>query len=253
MAKLFRRGNKNGTSVVTQVISENGKQPLISLRDIVKTFSTAAGDFTVLKSIDADFYAGEFVGIIGKSGSGKSTLINMITGIDRPTSGEVIAGQTALQQLSEGQTARWRGRNVGIVFQFFQLLPTLTIVENIVLAMDFCKTIPVRQRKPRALELLDQVGIAEQAYKLPAMLSGGEQQRAAIARALANDPPIIVADEPTGNLDSETATAVFQLLQAQASAGKTVVVVTHDRDLAAQVDRTIALADGRIVQERAQS
>lgn len=228
-------------------------ESFITLQNVVKTYTTPAGAFKALKGINLRIKPGEFMAVVGKSGSGKSTLLNMLTGIDRPTSGEVIAGQTALQQLSEGQTARWRGRNVGIVFQFFQLLPTLTIVENIVLAMDFCKTIPVRQRKPRALELLDQVGIAEQAYKLPAMLSGGEQQRAAIARALANDPPIIVADEPTGNLDSETATAVFQLLQAQASAGKTVVVVTHDRDLAAQVDRTIALADGRIVQERAQS
>jgi putative ABC transport system ATP-binding protein len=228
-------------------------ESFITLQNVVKTYTTPAGSFKALKGINLRIKPGEFMAVVGKSGSGKSTLLNMLTGIDRPTSGEVIAGQTALQQLSEGQTARWRGRNVGIVFQFFQLLPTLTIVENIVLAMDFCKTIPVRQRKPRALELLDQVGIAEQAYKLPAMLSGGEQQRAAIARALANDPPIIVADEPTGNLDSETANAVFQLLQAQASAGKTVVVVTHDRDLAAQVDRTIALADGRIVQERAQS
>lgn len=226
---------------------------VITLQNVVKTYTTPAGSFKALKGVNLQIKPGEFVAVVGKSGSGKSTLLNMLTGIDRPTSGEVMAGQTALQQLSEGQTARWRGRNVGIVFQFFQLLPTLTIVENIVLAMDFCKTIPVRQRKPRALELLDQVGIAAQAYKLPAMLSGGEQQRAAIARALANDPPIIVADEPTGNLDSETATAVFQLLQAQASKGKTVVVVTHDRDLAGQVDRTIALADGRIVQESVQS
>ncbi len=222
---------------------------LIELRQVVKTYESSAGKFTALKGVDLQVKPGEFVAVVGKSGSGKSTLLNMLTGIDRPTSGQVIAGQTAIHQLSEGQTARWRGRNVGIVFQFFQLLPTLTIVENIMLAMDFCKTFSVRERKPRSLALLDQVGIAEQAYKLPAMLSGGEQQRAAIARALANDPPILVADEPTGNLDTETATAVFQLLQAQAAAGKTVIVVTHDLDLAAQVNRTIALVDGRIVKE----
>jgi putative ABC transport system ATP-binding protein len=171
----------------------------------------------------------------------------MLTGISHPTSGEVIVGQTAVHQLSEGQTARWRGHQVGIVFQFFQLLPTLTIIENIMLPMDFTKTLPVKKRHSRALELLDQVGIVEQAYKLPAMLSGGQQQRAAIARALANDPPILVADEPTGNLDTQTATSVFQLLQAQVSAGKTVIVVTHERNLYVQVDRTITLVDGRIV------
>jgi len=222
---------------------------LIELRQVVKTYESAAGKFTALKGVDLQVKPGEFVAVVGKSGSGKSTLLNMLTGIDRPTSGEVIAGQTAIHQLSEGKTARWRGRNVGIVFQFFQLLPTLTVVENIMLAMDFCKIFPVSERKPRALDLLNQVGVAEQAYKLPAMLSGGEQQRVAIARAMANDPPIIVADEPTGNLDTQTATAVFQLLQAQASTGKTVIVVSHDRDLAAQVNRTITLVDGRIVKE----
>ncbi len=224
-------------------------EALITLRNVVKTYITPAGSFKALRGIDLRIKEGEFMAVVGKSGSGKSTLLNMLTGIDRPTSGEVIAGQTAIHQLSEGETARWRGRNVGIVFQFFQLLPTLTIAENIMLAMDFCRTLPVSKRKPRALELLEQVGIAEQAYKLPAMLSGGEQQRVAIARALANDPPILVADEPTGNLDTETAKAVFQLLKSQASIGKTVIVVTHDRDLAVQVHRTITLVDGRIVQE----
>jgi putative ABC transport system ATP-binding protein len=233
--------HERGTAATTEY--------LITLQNVAKTYTTPAGSFKALRDIDLQIKKGEFMAVVGKSGSGKSTLLNMLTGIDRPTSGEVIAGQTAIHHLSEGQTARWRGRNVGIVFQFFQLLPTLTIVENIMLAMDFCKIFPVSERKPRALDLLSQVGITEQAYKLPAMLSGGEQQRVAIARALANDPPIIVADEPTGNLDTETATAVFQLLQAQASAGKTVIVVTHDRDLAAQVNRTITLVDGRIVQE----
>jgi putative ABC transport system ATP-binding protein len=229
--------------------SNGATESLIILKNVVKTYTTPAGSFKALRGIDLQIKKGEFLAVVGKSGSGKSTLLNMLTGIDRPTSGEVIAGQTAIYQLSEGKTARWRGRNVGIVFQFFQLLPTLTVVENIMLAMDFCKTVPVNKRKPRALALLDQVGVVEQAYKLPAMLSGGEQQRVAIARALANDPPILVADEPTGNLDTETATAVFQLLQGQVAAGKTVIVVTHDRDWAAQARRTITLVDGRIVKE----
>ncbi len=229
--------------------SNGAAEPLITLQNVVKTYTTPAGSFRALRGIDLQIQKGEFVTVVGKSGSGKSTLLNMLTGIDRPTSGEVIVGQAPIHQLGEGKTARWRGRNVGIVFQFFQLLPTLTVVENIMLSMDFGKAFPVRERKPRALRLLDQVEIAEQAYKLPAMLSGGEQQRVAIARALANDPPIIVADEPTGNLDTETAKAVFQLLQAQAAMGKTVIVVTHDQDLAAQVNRTIILVDGRIVKE----
>jgi putative ABC transport system ATP-binding protein len=237
---------------IRETRSSASAETLITLRNVIKTYTTPAGSFKALRGIDLQIKRGEFMAVVGKSGSGKSTLLNMLTGIDRPTSGEVVAGQTAIHQLSEGKTARWRGRNVGIVFQFFQLLPTLTVVENIMLAMDFCNTIPVHIRKSRALELLGQVGITEQAYKLPAMLSGGEQQRVAIARALANDPPIIVADEPTGNLDTETATAVFQLLQSQVSAGKTVIIVTHDQDLAAQVNRTITLMDGRMVNDRVQ-
>jgi putative ABC transport system ATP-binding protein len=229
--------------------SNDAAETLISLQNVVKTYITPAGSFKALKGIDLQVQKGEFIAVVGKSGSGKSTLLNMLTGIDRPTSGEVVIGQTAIHQLSEGQTTKWRGRNVGIVFQFFQLLPTLTIVENIMLAMDFGKIFPVNERQPRALELLNQVGITEQAYKLPAMLSGGEQQRVAIARALANDPPILVADEPTGNLDTQTATVVFQLLQTQVSAGKTIIIVTHDRDWAAQTNRTITLMDGRIVKE----
>jgi putative ABC transport system ATP-binding protein len=229
--------------------SNDAAETLISLQNVVKTYITPAGSFKALKGIDLQVQKGEFIAVVGKSGSGKSTLLNMLTGIDRPTSGEVVIGQTAIHQLSEGQTTKWRGRNVGIVFQFFQLLPTLTIVENIMLAMDFGKIFPVNERQPRALELLNQVGITEQAYKLPAMLSGGEQQRVAIARALANDPPILVADEPTGNLDTQTATVVFQLLQTQVSAGKTIIIVTHDRDWATQTNRTITLMDGRIVKE----
>ncbi len=221
--------------------------PLITVKNLVKTYDTPAGSFKALRGINMQIKQGEFVAVVGKSGSGKSTLLNMLTGIAHPTSGEVIIGGITLHQLSESQTARWRGRNVGIVFQFFQLLPTLTVVENVMLAMDFCKIVPVKLRRSRALELLDQMGIVEQAHKLPSTLSGGQQQRVAIARALANDPPLIVADEPTGNLDTQTASTVFQMLEAQVSAGKTVIVVTHEQDFAAQVDHTITLVDGLIV------
>jgi len=249
MAKLFRRERKNGNGVATQVVSENGKQPLISLRDIVKTFSTAAGDFTVLKGIVADFYAGEFVGIIGKSGSGKSTLINMITGIDRPTSGEVSIGDVQVQKLSENRLATWRGRQMGIVFQFFQLLPMLSLVENVMLPMDFCNMYTPRQRKVRALELLRMVEMEEHATKLPTAISGGQQQRVAIARALANDPPILLADEPTGNLDSRTAGVIFKIFEDLARQGKTVIMVTHDSSLAQRVSRTFLIVDGEIANE----
>lgn len=232
----------------TEKAQLDGKS-LIALRKVVKTYTTPAGTFEALRGIDLWIGKGEFIAVVGKSGSGKSTLLNMLTGIDRPTSGEAIAGDTPLHILSEGQTASWRGRNVGIVFQFFQLLPTLSIAENVMLPMDFCKTIPVRERRARAFELLVQTGIVEHADKLPSMLSGGEQQRAAIARAMANDPPILIADEPTGNLDTQTAADIFRLLQAQVLVGKTVIIVTHDRELASMAHRTVTLVDGRIVGE----
>ncbi len=222
---------------------------LITLRGVTRTYATPAGLFTALRGVDLAVRKGELLAVVGKSGSGKSTLLNMLTGIDRPTSGEVVAGREAVHAMSEGRAARWRGRSVGIVFQFFQLLPTLTAAENIMLALDFCGTVPVRGRRARALELLSVVGVDAQADKLPSLLSGGEQQRVAIARALANDPPILVADEPTGNLDSETASAVYKLLRAQAEQGKAVVVVTHDRDIASSAGRVVSLADGRVVKE----
>ncbi len=190
---------------------------------------------------------GEFVAVVGKSGSGKSTLINMITGIDTPTSGEVFVASTPVHALNQEQLAVWRGKNVGIVFQFFQLLPTLTVAENVVLPMDFGNVYSPRERRERAIALLDKVGIADQADKLPANLSGGQQQRAAIARALANDPPVLVADEPTGNLDSHTSEAVMQLFADLAADGKTVVMVTHERDLSRYFTRTITLSDGEVV------
>jgi ABC-type lipoprotein export system ATPase subunit len=216
---------------------------------VVKTYETAAGTFTALKDVDLQVDTGEFVAVIGKSGSGKSTLINMITGIDRPTSGEVLVGDTAVHRLKEGRMAVWRGRNMGVVFQFFQLLPTLTVIENIMLPMDFCNMYSMRERRERALHLLEQVEMADHAHKLPTAISGGQQQRVAIARALANDPPIIVADEPTGNLDSKTAESVFRLFGDLVDEGKTILMVTHDHDLARRVTRTVILSDGEVIEE----
>jgi putative ABC transport system ATP-binding protein len=223
---------------------------LVDLRQVVKTFESAAGVFTALKGIDLKVGTGEFVSIVGKSGSGKSTLINMITGIDRPTSGEVWVGDTAVHALKEGQIAVWRGRAVGLIFQFFQLLPTLTAIENIMLPMDYCQLYPRHERSERAMDLLAQVDMAEYAHELPSALSGGQQQSIAIARALANDPPLVAADEPTGNLDSKTTEAVFRLFESLVDSGKTVLTVTHDNDLAKRAHRTIVLADGLIVDER---
>jgi putative ABC transport system ATP-binding protein len=219
---------------------------LIRLQDVIKTYETGAGGVTVLKDIDLRVNTGEFVGIVGPSGSGKSTLLNMVTGIDRPTSGEVFVGGESVHKLSENQLARWRGKNVGVIFQFFQLLPTLTILENAMLPMDFCNVYKRRERKNKAMQLLEMVGIPDQAHKLPNALSGGQQQRAAIARALANDPPVIVADEPTGNLDTHTAAEMFALFDRLVDEGKTLLVVTHDRDLSEQMRRVIHLLDGRI-------
>ncbi len=220
---------------------------LIDLEDVVKTYEGAAGAFRALKHINLEIDAGEFVAVIGKSGSGKSTLLNMITGIDRPTEGEVWVNGAPLHRLSEDQLAVWRGRNLGIVFQFFQLLPMLTIIENVMLPMDLADYGTRRERYERALHLLAQVGMAEHAGKLPSAVSGGQQQRVAIARALATDPPILVADEPTGNLDSATAAAVLVLFESLAAEGKTILMVTHDRELAARAARAITLADGEIV------
>jgi putative ABC transport system ATP-binding protein len=227
-------------------MASDGGGALIELQGVVKTYQTGAGELTVLKEVSLQVQPGEFISVIGPSGSGKSTLLNMITGIDRPTSGEVFVGGETVHAMSENQLARWRGRHVGVVFQFFQLLPTLSILENVMLPMDFCKVYRRRERKEMALGLLDEVGIADQAHKLPSALSGGEQQRAAIARALANDPPLVVADEPTGNLDTATAAELFELFDALVAQGKTLVVVTHDRTLSARSERLLHILDGRI-------
>jgi len=243
---MKRTGKLNGTSNGRY---HNDNTHLIDLHQVEKTYQSAAGSFTALKAVDLQVDRGEFVAIIGKSGCGKSTLINMITGIDRPTSGAVLVGDTAVHRLSEGQLAQWRGRNLGVIFQFFQLLPTLTVIENVILPMDFCALYTPRERHARAMHLLAQVDMADQAHKLPSSISGGQQQRVAIARALANDPPILVADEPTGNLDSKTASAVFRLFEDLAQNGKTVVMVTHDIDLAKRVTRAVIVADGAIINE----
>jgi putative ABC transport system ATP-binding protein len=221
--------------------------PAIRLRGVSKAYATPAGPFRALSGVDLDVAAGELVAVVGKSGSGKSTLLNVIGAIDDVSSGDVTVGGTAIAGLAPGPLAAWRGKNVGFVFQFFQLLPTLTIAENVMLPMDFCRTFPARERRGRAVELLDRVGIAEQGDKLPATLSGGQLQRAAIARALANAPSVILADEPTGNLDSSTAADVLRLFRGLATAGTTVVIATHERDIARTADRVVGLADGAIV------
>jgi ABC-type lipoprotein export system ATPase subunit len=223
---------------------------LIDLRNVKKAYKTEAGDFLALKNVNLTIDRGEFVAIIGKSGSGKSTLVNMMTGIDRPTSGEVFINGTGIHKFDEGQMARWRGKNIGVVFQFFQLLPTLTVLENIVMPMDLCGLYTPSQRKERAMYLLKLVDVEKQAKKLPSQLSGGQQQRVAIARALANDPPIIMADEPTGNLDSKTANQVFELFTGLVNnEGKTLLMVTHDDSLKERVSRRVTIADGEIIDE----
>ncbi|MHB1109316.1 MAG: ABC transporter ATP-binding protein [Devosia sp.] len=224
--------------------------PLISIRGLSKSYETKSGRFPALRNINLDVLPGNFIAVVGKSGSGKSTLVNVMTGIDTPSAGEIIAGGTKVHLLSEEKLAVWRGRSVGVVFQFFQLLPTLTIIENVMLPMDFCNAFPARERRERGLALLRKLGIADQADKLPAYLSGGQQQRAAIARALANDPPILVADEPTGNLDSKTSDEVMALFAELSVEGKAVVMVTHERDRTRWFTRVIELSDGAMVNDQ---
>lgn len=219
---------------------------IISLQQVTKLYKTKAGPLQALKGVDFTVGEGEFVAIVGPSGSGKSTLINMITGIDRPTTGEVYVAGERLTKMSENQVAKWRGRNVGVVFQFFQLLPTLTVLENVMMPMNYVGTYS-GQRKQRAMELLERVDLPDVANKYPSQISGGQQQRAAIARALANDPKVIVGDEPTGNLDSVSAALMFGLFEELVENGKTFVMVTHDKDLAGQVPRVVEVRDGLIL------
>ncbi|MFN2140226.1 MAG: ATP-binding cassette domain-containing protein [Candidatus Promineifilaceae bacterium] len=221
--------------------------PAIFLQDVVKTYVNAAGSFTALKGIDLEIEYGQFVALVGKSGSGKSTLLNMLTGIDHPTSGQVCIGNEDIYSMSESERALWRGHNVGVVFQFFQLLPTLTLLENTILPMDYCDVYPYGERPDRAMKLLKMVGLEEHAHDLPSNVSNGQQQAAAIARSLATDPPIIVADEPTGNLDSKSADVVIHVFQELAAQGKTILIVTHDPSLTSRVDRTVIISDGELI------
>jgi putative ABC transport system ATP-binding protein len=231
---------KNGT---------NGHLPVVQIRDVIKTFPVGGGEITVLKGLSFDVKSGEFISIVGPSGNGKSTLLNMITGIDRPTSGEVIVTGREVHKMSENQLAAWRGQHVGIIFQFFQMLPALTLLQNVMLPMDFAKKFTPRERKERALQLLESVDLSEQANKLPGNVSGGQQQRAAIARALANDPELLVADEPTGNLDTRTANDVFDMFVQLVKQGKTLVMVTHDKELSRRVPRVVEIIDGKITRD----
>lgn len=214
-----------------------------------KAYHTGAGDFWALHGVEADIHQGEFVGIVGKSGAGKSTLINMITGIDHLTTGEVIVAGTSVHALGEDAIAVWRGRTLGVVYQTFELLSTLSLLDNVMLPMDFCGLYRGRASCTRAMQLLEQVGLKDHASKPPTRISGGQQQRAAIARALANDPPIIVADEPTGSLDSATAAGILELFSTLAQQGKTILMVTHDESIRSHFSRTLRILDGRLVDE----
>jgi putative ABC transport system ATP-binding protein len=225
----------------------NESQPLIDLRKVVKTYDSLAGSVTALQSIDLQVYPGEFLVVTGKSGSGKTTLVNMVTGLDRSTSGEVWVAGAPLHRFSTERAAKLRGKTMGVVFQSFELLPTLTVLQNVMLPMDFARRYSLRDARQRAMQLLEQVDIAEHAKKYPTALSGGQQQRLAIARAMANDPAILVADEPTGSLDSATATAVIDLFADLARQGRTIFLVTHDKDVAERGSRMITLSDGELI------
>ena len=227
-------------------IINNGK-PLIELKNVDKAYPTAAGKFFALKNINISIFPGEFVCIVGKSGAGKTTLANMITGVDSLTAGEVVVNGVSVHSIGEDRLALWRGRNLGVIYQTFELMPMLTLLENVMLPMDFCGLYRPRRSRERALELLCLVELEDQVYKLPNAISGGQQQRVAIARALANDPPIIVADEPTGRLDSVTAETIFLFFEQLIAQGKTILMVTHDRSAAERSSRILELVDGEIV------
>jgi putative ABC transport system ATP-binding protein len=239
----------NGSKNQVADPGRSSKEPLIHLRQVVKKYESLAGEVVALKGIDLQVEAGEFVAVTGKSGAGKTTLVNMTTGIDRTTSGEIQVDGVLVHNLSVEKAAEWRGRTVGVIFQSFQLLPTLTVLQNVTLPMDFARKYSLRERREQGMRLLEQMGIAEHAHKLPSAVSGGQQQRVAIARAMANDPPILVADEPTGSLDSATTLAVLRTFEDLVQQGKTILLVTHDRDLARQAARTVTLADGEIVHD----
>jgi putative ABC transport system ATP-binding protein len=221
-------------------------EPFIETQSLVKTYTTPAGPLNVLRGINLKLHQGDFVAMVGPSGSGKTTFLNMITGVDKPTAGQVFVDSVDLASATERQLTRWRGRTIGIVFQFFQLLPTLTVLENVMVPMDFCNVHPPQERADRAMALLERFDVTDQADKMPDMLSGGQQQRVAIARALANDPPLIVGDEPTGNLDRMSAAVVFETFYELQEQGRTVIVVTHDRQVVRDVPTVLTLQDGLI-------
>ncbi len=229
------------------VRGSESREPLIRMQRGTKVYQTAAGATAALKGVNLEVYPGEFVGIIGKSGAGKTTLVNMITGVDHLTSGEVWVNGVPVHTLGEDQLAPWRGRTLGIIYQSFHLLPALSLLDNIILPMDLCGLYRPRKSAERAMELLREVELEDHAYKLPSAISGGQQQRVAIARALANDPDILVADEPTGRLDSATAETIFQIFLRLIERGKTILMVTHDQSLAQRVSRVVKIADGEII------
>ncbi|RCK75527.1 MAG: Cell division transporter, ATP-binding protein FtsE [Anaerolineae bacterium] len=249
MTKIFLgeyQSNQSELSLVSHMESDSASIPLMEAQDLWKVYQTPSGDVPALKGIDLSIQAGEFLIIVGKSGAGKSTLVNLLTTIDVPTKGRLFFRGKSVLDLSEEERTRWRGKNLGIVFQFFQLFPTLTIWENVKISMDLLGELPVQERKERALDLLRQVGLEDHARKVPAKISGGQQQRVAIARALANDPPLLIADEPTGNLDSRTSEEIMELFASFVSRGKSVLMVTHDRGALKWATRVVEILDGEL-------
>lgn len=236
----------NSRSIQNSTITDQSTA-LIELRDLRKSYQSPAGPIRALNNINLSLRRGEFVAVMGKSGAGKSTLVNMIAGIDSPDSGEIIIDGVPIHRLNEDERARWRGLNMGIVFQFFQLLPSISLTKNVTIPMEFCNRFTAQERKTRALSLLNQVGILDHANKKPTLISGGQQQRVAVARALANDPTIVVADEPTGNLDSKTACEILDIFSGLSQQGKTILIVTHDKTVAARADRIVSIADGELI------
>jgi putative ABC transport system ATP-binding protein len=244
MNEIISAGAISQTIRAAQI--ENG--PLISLRNVVKCYKTNSVDFMALKGVSANFYAGEFVCIVGRSGAGKSTLVNMITGVDHLTSGEVWVNNVPVHKMNENQVALWRGRNIGIIYQSFRLMSSLCLLDNIMLPMDFCGLYDRKKSPERAMALLKEVELEDHAFKPPSAVSGGQQQRVAIARALANDPPILVADEPTGRLDSLTAEIIIRMFERLSSQGKLVIMVTHDTSVLSRATRAVIIQDGEIIQ-----